>query len=140
MCYVRAEKRVHFYTALLIGVWVMIDRLIDRWIVLQGKGVVNPGGVGGFFPNIGWWWVIWVIILLVIIDRWWRSLNKVEVAGWSIILAGGLANLVDRLMYGGVLDYIYYPLINVYGNIADILLGLGVGILLMSLVRQRHLA
>ena len=55
-----------------------------------------------------------------------------ERAGWLIIIASGLSNLIDRLIWGGVWDWIVYPVLNVVGNIADILLGIGVLIVFLA--------
>jgi signal peptidase II len=46
-----------------------------------------------------------------------------------MLLAGTLGNLIDRLFYGGVRDFINIQLFNFpIFNIADILLTIGVGI------------
>lgn len=42
-----------------------------------------------------------------------------------LILAGGISNLIDRIIYGGVVDYFDIKIIPIF-NIADILISIGV--------------
>jgi lipoprotein signal peptidase len=52
-----------------------------------------------------------------------------EYVGLVLIVSSGFSNLIDRLFLdGGVRDFIYWPILNVYGNMADLLLVIGMGI------------
>jgi len=51
----------------------------------------------------------------------------------SLVLAGGISNIYDRFIHGGVVDYIYWHCGFEFAvfNLADILINLGVGIILL---------
>ena len=77
--------------------------------------------------NSGIIWPIWLIVLLLLL--------MIRVFGWSLgtvlILAGGISNLIDRVRFGGVIDYItigWWPSF----NLADCFILAGVIILLYS--------
>jgi signal peptidase II len=58
--------------------------------------------------------------------------------GLVLILAGALGNLVDRLRYGEVIDFLYFHLGNFHWpafNVADSAITVGAGIMLVLLVK-----
>lgn len=104
---------------------LLIDQL-SKWVfAVWGKVVVNPGGFLGIFPGSFWVWLMLPICLGLIISAY-RSKTKLTTISLALIAAAGFSNIVDRVMIGGVRDFIYWPVINVYGNLADIILGVGV--------------
>jgi signal peptidase II len=110
-----------FYPGLL-GL-VAVDQLSKLVAGEWGRVVINRGGVWGLFP--GNWWLI--IVSLIWIGLAWYCIKwKQTSVGMGLILAGGLSNLLDRVIWGYVRDFIFYPGIGVYGNIADIILLIGV--------------
>lgn len=103
---------------------VVVDQVSKILAESKGVVVINEGGVFGLLPHWGWLWLLPVILLIVVIS-WWRS-NDVFIRGALVlIIGGGISNLIDRFVYGGVRDFIYYPGLAVYGNVADIFLAIG---------------
>ena len=104
---------------------VIVDQVFKAWLMQSGRGVLNQGGVWGLLPGYGWV-VVTGMVWLLLVYYYLRASGKYR-WGWGLIVGAGLTNLIDRLMFGAVRDFIYYPILNVYGNIADIILGVGVG-------------
>lgn len=99
---------------------------LSKWVAQgQGRAVINSAGVWGLFPGLGWT-VIVCLVWLIILAFYFRHRSL----GLTIILAAGLSNLIDRIAFGAVRDFIYYPVLNFYGNIADITLAIGAGLLI----------
>lgn len=83
----------------------------------------------------------WLLIIVALgISAWilrmlWQTKSKCEFFGFSMILAGALGNIVDRLRFGYVVDfiqlYINEKLVWPAFNIADSAIVLGVGLVLM---------
>lgn len=122
---------------LLFGLLIAVDLILKTFYASKGMVVLNRGGVFGLFPS-PWWYLVLVVVWLVIVFEW-QKLEGGKWWGMGLIAAGGAANIIDRIFFGAVRDFIYYPLINVYGNLADIMLTFGVvGLLVVSYWRQKR--
>lgn len=70
--------------------------------------------------------VIIVIILITIYINYNKINNKILI-GLSVLLAGGIGNLIDRIFRTYVIDFIYFKIINFpVFNFADICVVIGV--------------
>jgi len=123
-----------FQLANLALVVVGSDRLGKWWAQTREMALVNRGGVLGVLP--GWWWS--VIVVGVSLGLVWLlpKLGKGRL-GVAVVAAAGLSNGVDRIVYGGVVDFIHYPRLGFVGNIADIWLMVGVIIIVAQNLQLR---
>lgn len=110
------------------------------WVAgMDGLGTVcNQGGPFGVllpawllaFAGFG------VGIFLAV--QWGRERSFVGEWPWLLILAGGLGNLLERELFGCIMDYIALPPFPVF-NAADIFLTIGVlGILWNSYLKKKE--
>ena len=103
----------------------------------------NQGAAFSFLSDAGGW-QRWFFIFLssavsLFIFFWLRKAdqnNKILLAALSLILGGALGNLIDRSIYGYVIDFIqvyydvyYWPAF----NIADSAISLGAGLLILDM-------
>ena len=77
-----------------------------------------------------------VVISWLLLSRW--NMDTLQFLSWALILAGGIGNLIDRMMYGGlVIDFMNIGLGGLRTgifNVADIAITAGViGLLLATL-------
>lgn len=86
--------------------------------------------------------IIPLIALLIALNYLFRntSLSKILIIGLCLIIGGGLGNIIDRIIYGSVTDFLYFNF-GVFHtgivNLADIALTTGCFILIYELsVRQ----
>lgn len=104
---------------------VVIDQLTKYEAASDDQVVMNYGGIFGLLPGV-WWQIGLVFVLGWMIYEWIKASQWQVQWGLVLILAGGIGNVWDRLVFGGVRDFIYYPGLKVYGNVADIYLTMGV--------------
>lgn len=70
----------------------------------------NPGAIFGFFPQYSTFLLLLscgVIISFALLT--WRRvgrMSKMERIGFGFIFGGALSNLVDRIFFGGVIDFL----------------------------------
>lgn len=93
--------------------------------------VHNTGIAFGFFKDKGAVFIliaVIAIILLVVNILYYRQndevLSRSYIFGFSLILGGAIGNLIDRVMYGYVIDFIDFRIWPVF-NIADSAITIG---------------
>ena len=125
-----------FEMCLLVGgVWV-VDELLKLWMKQSNAIVLNKGIAFGIFDDKPLMLVLGILCIWLLLV-WWIEFNKLKWWGWGFITAGGLSNVIDRWRHGGVIDFIYYPVVNIYGNLADIVIVVGGVILFWSFIREK---
>ncbi len=122
-------KRLALHYSFTHGVYSVMNN------IFKVKVCWNPGfsfGVGSSFYT----WVLKFIIFAVCIGvfiSWYKSKNKLETFMYSLILGGGISNLIDRFLYNAVLDFISLTIFGIsfpIFNIADILITVGIILML----------
>lgn len=107
---------------------VLIDQGIKEILVNREVRVINSGaalGLGRAWPEVWPWLMIVLLLGLLIKFKFnWQT---------GLITAGGLANLIDRVRWGGVVDYLAISL-GLRFNLADCLILAGLAGLLYSFV------
>jgi signal peptidase II len=102
----------------------------------------NQGAAFSFLSGAGgwqrWFFIGLAIVASVFIFIWLRKLDpsrRREAVAWALVLGGALGNLIDRILYGYVIDFLdvyvgdwHWPAFNV----ADSAITLGVALLLLD--------
>ncbi len=143
----------------LAAVVIGIDQITKAWIasVLQvGEGVAvtsffnlvyvfNSGAAFSFLADGGGWQRWFFVALALGISAYITVLlirhlgDRVLAAALALVLGGALGNVIDRLRFGAVVDFLdvhaagwHWPAF----NIADSAICLGVGLLLLQQIRE----
>ena len=97
--------------------------------------VTNKGAAFGMFKHIGSSFFIAASVIAIIFVIYLLIRGKEDHLGLSLILGGAIGNLIDRILYGSVVDFIdlsigkyHWPAFNV----ADSALSIGVTIILLN--------
>lgn len=102
--------------------------------------VQNRGAAFGFFQGqVVLLSAIAVICLLFIFTQWKMILTKSAFVRWGVIiaLAGAIGNLIDRLRWGAVIDFVDIRIF--VFNVADVAIVFGVALLFWEvLVHDRN--
>ena len=115
---------------------------VEVFPMLQWALVFNRGAAFGFLNNAGgiqhYFFSGLAIVVSVVILIWlWRICMKNIVLAWGLVLvlAGAIGNLIDRIRYQYVIDFInfhyndwYFPAF----NIADISITMGAFLLILD--------
>ncbi len=149
------KRKPTFYVvySLIILSGILID-LLSKWLVVKflkpiddlplWNGVFhlnyheNRGAAFGILQNNRWiFLVISSVAIVAMLLYLFSGLSKgrLQNTALSLIIAGGLGNMVDRLSLGYVIDFLYFKLIDfAIFNIADSLVCIGAGLLILSLI------
>ena len=83
-----------------------------------------------------------VLISITIYTYTDKTLDKISIIGFSLIIGGGIANIFDRIVYGSVTDFLYINLGGIFKtgifNIADLSVTTGMILILISSFKRRN--
>jgi signal peptidase II len=108
---------------------------IEIFPFLHIVSVRNTGGAFGMFKSVGSTLFIAVSVMAIIFVIWLLIRAKEGYFGLSLILGGAIGNLIDRLRYGWVVDFIDFSIGKFHWpafNVADSALTVGVIVVLLS--------
>jgi len=127
----------HFAFAFLLATPHKRHPLLGSWLVLQLER--NKGGVFGVLQGRGYLFVALTVIALGVV-LWMLWATKPE--QWlmqlalGLVVAGAVGNLVDRLWFGHVRDFIYIEVIRWPAfNVADMCICVAAGLLAIEILR-----
>lgn len=147
----KSKIRLYFIAVLVTFFDMLVKVIVKNNLLLGVKNTIikdifyftyvkNTGAAWSILENNTF--LIVVITILILIGLVYyvmkHNLDKYEVLGYGIILGGAIGNLLDRVLYGYVVDFIDiiifgydYPVF----NIADIAIVVGVIILFIGMVK-----
>jgi len=147
---------------LLAAVVLILDQVSKFWIttsmfLYESIGIIpffqltyvqNQGAAFSFLDDAGgwqrWFFIGLSLVASIFITLWLSRLPKTEklqCVGLAMVLGGAIGNLIDRVIYGYVIDFldVYYqhwhwPVF----NLADSAITVGVFVLLLDSFRNRE--
>ena len=112
--------------AMFILVAIVLDQVIKYWVEIalpfqQPVPVIpflalyrtwNEGVAFSYLAGMSGWAIIGMRLLIVAFILWWWR-NAAQAAalmhlGFAMIVAGAIGNIVDRFIYGHVVDYVLF--------------------------------
>lgn len=147
-------KDAAVYSA-IISVGILLDQL-TKWLavkflmpiptkpiwegVLHLTYVENRGAAFGMLANNRWIFLVFSAIAIVALSVYLfsgRAENMLYAISISMIISGGIGNMIDRLLLGYVVDFIDFRLINfAVFNGADSFVCVGAGLLVTALLKD----
>lgn len=118
-----------------LSVLLLIDQL-SKFIFYE-SAVLNYGGIFGVARGL-WWELVLVPALVYLIYIWLRERSFLQSCALTLLVAGGMGNIIDRFARGGVVDFIHYPFIELSGNLADIYLAIAVMCMVFVTLRPAY--
>ena len=120
----------------LIGAWVNNNIAENSTLQITNffhlTHIRNFGGIFGLAQNMGWLFALISVGLLIGISIYlWigKGVQRYEYICFGFIVGGGASNILDRLIYGSVVDFIdvqHIPYWNYIFNTADLMIHVGV--------------
>ena len=104
--------------------------------VLEFTFVKNTGVAFGLFKGMQWIMIVLVILIILIIIYFIKDVkNKSLAISLSLILGGAIGNLIDRIVYSNVIDFIKISIWPVF-NIADACITVGAILLIIYFIKK----
>lgn len=136
---------VDFFSKYIVSKLMTVNEtinLIDNFFRITY--VKNTGAAFSIFSNN----TILVIIISVVVIGFLlfyiyknKGNNKLENVSYAFILGGAISNLIDRLVYGYVIDFLDFEILSYNApifNLADTFIVIGVILFLINTLRSRY--
>ena len=142
------------FITLIIIIFDVISKLfISNILILNRSITIIPnffyltythyyGGAWSIFDNSTLF--ITIVSFLIIIGIIYylfknKVTKKIEIVGYSLLLGGAIGNLIDRIVYGYVIDFLDFYIFKYdfpIFNVADIGIVVGIILLLVSMILE----
>jgi len=128
---------------LMVVLLVALDQL-SKWGMSKIRTLGNPlhystnyGAIFGLMQGWRWLFVAISLIMIVFVLHYYKKEKDSFIRmAFALILAGTFGNLIDRLLFGYVRDFISFWLWPNF-NLADIYTTVGVAMLVVALLKGR---
>jgi signal peptidase II len=151
-------KNKYIWSGSIVGIVLVLDqvtkylvetriRLYDVIIIVPGffniTHVRNKGAAFGILSNLPEFWrsaffiAVTIIAVAAIIALILKTTDRLPVYAFSLIAGGALGNLIDRIRYGEVVDFIQWYVKSHYWpsfNVADSAITIGVVLLAIEML------
>lgn len=116
-------KGYRFRASNLLGAFLLVG--IDQGIKHAVRDsdmdwICNPGIAFGIRIPLGFFYLVWIIITVGLL-LWSRKDGRISLVAVTCVLAGGVSNVIDRLAFGCVVDFIDLAIWPVF-NLSDVLI------------------
>ena len=137
-------------TTIIAALLIAVDQMVKNWAsevlikgeipvienVLYFKYAENTGVAFSMFSDNRWILVGVTSVMLIVVLAFFLSgkvTSKLELLSLSLIMAGGIGNLIDRISLGYVVDFIDVRIINfAIFNIADMCITIGAALICVA--------
>lgn len=149
-------------TAILIAFLLLVIDQLTKFIILNNfqpgeslpviknifhiSFVCNKGVAFGVFSEAAGAAFIWIsyisVIIIVFIFAFYKKFfhkRKSTQVFFSLILAGAIGNLIDRIRFGCVIDFLDFRIWPVF-NVADSAITIGTVLLILQMLRHKSAA
>lgn len=117
--------------AIIILSTIVIDQATKFLAGSFGMVTLNPGISFGWlsvFPS----WALTLALMVLLLAVWWmtRSDWSTHPIAMGLFIGGAISNLLDRVIWSGVRDWLPVPLTAIHNNLADYAIAIGLLLLI----------
>lgn len=123
--FIRLQKSSLAILFVVFFLWAELQ--IHSWILFSTyeKALCNSGGPFGIVLPLWFSLSMGLLAIASVIALWLKDAGATFRWSYLLIISGGLGNLLERVFFGCIMDYVALPFFPVF-NIADISLAVGV--------------
>ena len=127
---------------------ILVSNMIESIIIIKNFFnliyVENTGAAFSILENNTIFLIIITFISLFLIYKFLlrnKQFNKLEIVTYSLLIGGIIGNLIDRIIYGYVIDYLEFIILNRHMpifNFADICIVIGTFLFLFITIKEEQ--
>ena len=142
------------FANIIIFIFFLFDRMIKWYMIQKESFFVIPNFLKiNFYPNWGIAlsipvspFLIYSLIILILLivffflSESYRHKNYILIWALTLIFVGALSNLIDRFRFSYVIDYINFAGRLPVFNLADVMIVVGSGLIIMTKILPKKIA
>lgn len=151
----KMKPRYYVLYSLIIAVGIIIDQLSKLLVVKFLKPIddvplwdgvfhfnyhENQGAAFGMLADNRWVFILISTVAIIGIGLYLffgKASNTLMGVSMALIVSGGIANMIDRIFLGYVVDFLYFKLIDfAIFNVADAFVCIGAGLMILALILE----
>jgi len=135
MIYKSTEKNIGLISLFLF--LIFIDQF-SKYLVRHFDGfyICNPHISFGLQLSEFLFWPLWIIIISILIYFIFKKLFLLSTFYFILILTGAISNIIDRLYFGCIIDFIDLKFWPVF-NLADIFITVGAIGIIIAIIKNK---
>lgn len=148
--YIKKYYLVYIIVAFCIALDLITKAIFDDVnysVIAKVLSFVSVKNTGGAFSMLSKNTVVLTIfssifiVVIIVADKFFKENSKLYKVAYSLIIAGGIGNLFDRIIFGYVrdfirLDFLDFTTINTVFNVADICVTFGICLFVIYFLQQ----
>ena len=145
-------KQIFKYSFILVLIdqiiKILVSNMIESTVIIKNffnlTYVENTGAAFSILENNTLFLIIITLISLFLIYKFLlknKEFNKLEIITYSLLIGGIIGNLIDRIVYGYVIDYLEFIILNRHMpifNFADICIVIGTILFLILTIKEEQ--
>lgn len=134
------SQKVSFYSfAFIFIICVTVDQWFKYWAGLRHIVQYNSGVSLSWLPGFNQMAVAILLFIFLLSVAWtWRNIWW-RYTGWAALFFGGaFSNIVDRLLYHGVRDWMSLPGLQLKNNLADWFVCIGLAAIIFQVITKKE--
>jgi len=129
--------------SLIMLILFILDRVL-KYLAVNGKifFVKNSGAAFSALIPENLFLYFYILVFLIFIFLIWQLIkslqenNLLSVVGYLLLVIGCASNIIDRIKFGFIVDYVNFYFF--YNNLADVMIVAGVGILVIDFLSKKR--
>ena len=149
------KPRYYILYSLIIAVGIIIDQISKLVVVKLLKPIddlplidgvfhfnyhENKGAAFGMLADQRWIFIVISTVAIIGIGIYLffgKATSTLMGVSMALIVSGGIANMIDRIFLGYVVDFLYFKLIDfAIFNVADSFVCIGAGLMVLALILE----
>lgn len=145
-------KQIFKYSFILVLIdqiiKILVSNMIESIVIIKNffnlTYVENTGAAFSLLENNTLFLILITFVTLFLIYKFLlknKEFNKLEIITYSLLIGGIIGNLIDRIVYGYVIDYLEFIILNRHMpifNFADICIVIGTILFLILTIKEER--
>ena len=118
---------------------LLLDQISKFWVMFYEQVTINNGVSWGWLDDVSVFILVGVqVLMLGVLIKYFYSIWVKHPLLSGLFLGSSFSNMIDRILFGGVRDWMMIPILKVENNAADFLIVGSLALLAIQIVKENN--